>query len=646
MTRVANPAVSSTAMPRVSSAWALTRALSPRPTARVAIHEIDGELTNEYAGSRRLASDAPEVPWAMYLAGTDRRFRYLAFDLDAKGVSGPADAARTATELAARLHAAGLSTVVCESGPSGGRHVWVALAESVDAATVATLARLLKAEYSCLDIAPLTNPVTGCVRPPGSPHRHGGFSEVIAGRLDALVQPTATADQVRELVRELAGTLTAAETPSPTAGPLPVDDHGRLYLPGARRALPHASAQALQEDGAAGDASATLWRVLIGAAAAHWRYADLAELAATSPGLEHVRSSRQGTGRTPRTPAEQTAVLRRQWDKAVRWVASSDRQIGDDPTFDPRAGALANLVRTVQERAQASVGRWSTRTGAADRRVLDALCALALEAVSTTVEADIRRLGMIAGISREGARRALGRLSEQGWISRTRAARGCRAAYWSIDRQGVIHRATQTGLSQADPRPSGAGSAERTLLLAQLTARLEDGRHDLFTPRGLGVATGNLYARTGTEEKSTQTLAKELGMEISEVQAQLTVLVSEGVVLCTPAGWKRPLRDRRDRAAWTRGVDGTLTTRAATYRLERAVWAWWLAEHSWMQQKSTSNRSESVLGAHTAAGLSTRGRYPRHRHSGRGDHHQARQLLAAGTTRIGTPITKDQGLAA
>ena len=107
----------------IASAWALTGILSPRPTVRVIVHELDGELLNSYEGSRRTSSSAPETPWAMYLADRDRRYRYLAFDLDAKGERGPADADRDARALAALLHSAGLAPLICESGPSGGRHV-------------------------------------------------------------------------------------------------------------------------------------------------------------------------------------------------------------------------------------------------------------------------------------------------------------------------------------------------------------------------------------------------------------------------------------------------------------------------------------------------------------------------------------------
>ena len=378
----------------IASAWALTGILSPRPTVRVIVHELDGELLNSYEGSRRTSSSAPETPWAMYLADRDRRYRYLAFDLDAKGERGPADADRDARALAALLHSAGLAPLICESGPSGGRHVWVGLAETVDAETVATLARLARRIAPTLDIAPLTNPATGCVRPPGAPHRHGGSSRVLTGLLDWLTYPTGTAAQVHAAVEHLAELHTEASpaaaeptTPAPTCGPLPVDHHGRLYLPGPKRPLPASAMQALHGALGGQDASAVLWRVLIGAVGARWRFVDIAALVDSAPGLEHVRSRREGGRRVRRARGEVVAVLRRQWDKAVRWVSARPRLVGADPTFDARAEAVAAHVRGVQERADASPGRWVVGGGPSDRRVLDALCVLALEAVEVVTVA-------------------------------------------------------------------------------------------------------------------------------------------------------------------------------------------------------------------------------------------------------------------
>ena len=85
---------------------------------------------------------------------------------------------RSREDLLDLLDRAGADYLVAESGPGGGRHVWAALAEPVDAETVAGLARLMRHLCPTLDLAPLTNPATGCVRPPGAPHRAGGASEV------------------------------------------------------------------------------------------------------------------------------------------------------------------------------------------------------------------------------------------------------------------------------------------------------------------------------------------------------------------------------------------------------------------------------------------------------------------------------------
>lgn len=134
------PSVSAAQYSRADS-WALTVELSPRLRVRVAVADAYGTVLNRYL-DRELRDLAPERPWAMYLAGTDQRFRFLAFDLDAHG-----DAAaplRDLDVLTGHLVDAGVPHLVCESGPAGGRHVWVGLAESVDAATVATLNRLVK----------------------------------------------------------------------------------------------------------------------------------------------------------------------------------------------------------------------------------------------------------------------------------------------------------------------------------------------------------------------------------------------------------------------------------------------------------------------------------------------------------------------
>ncbi|OMH32541.1 hypothetical protein [Tersicoccus sp. Bi-70] len=596
--------------------------------------DADGQILNAYTGHRRTAGDEPDRPWAVYLAGPDSRYRLLCFDLDAKTPDARHAAARDADVLAGLLHDAGLPAVVCESGPSGGRHVWAALAESVDADTTATLARLARHLCPTLDLAPLTNPATGCARPPGAPHRAGGHSVVLTGNVTTLTAPTGTRAQVIRLVENVAQLVDDAEPAraelTPHA-PLPVDEHARLYLPGPRRPLPAFAQTALEEDAAAGDASAVLWRILIGAAAARWRHADIAALADTSPGLEHVRSTRDRGNRHPRGRYEAAGLLRRQWDKAVRHVATRAGRTGEDPTFDPRADAIATTVRSLQARAAAAGGRWTTGGGPADRRILDALSVLTLQALSAAVEADTRRLALMAGIGRETARTALLRLSQDGWIAQAKPAEGPHGAIWTIDPTQDIHKFPIQARSQADPRPAGAGSAERSLLLTTLTTRLTAAAHDLFTPSpGLGHLAGNLYAHTSQSPLPLLELADLTGATPPQVSRAVDALQAAGVLLASDAGYRRPASDTRRAAATRAGITGRLAARTRRYTSERAQWAWWQAEHAWMTapRRLAPHRrpGPGQLTLLPDPGTNAYGAYPR-RSDGRADHHAARQLL-------------------
>jgi len=620
-----------------SEAWALTRAVSPRPLVRVADVDAYGMAVNTYTRRARVAGARPDAPWAVYLTDQTGSFRLLAFDFDAAKGDPAADAAM----LSGWFEHAGLPHLLTRSGPSVGRHVWLALAEAVPAGVVDILARLVRAQLPSLDIAPLSNPVTGCVRPPGSPHRAGGSSTVLTGDLSALTVPTVTAADVARLV----GTLAAGHRPEPLppldqldpAAPLPTDRAGRLYLPGIRRQLPAGSAQALEVDASAMDASTVLRRVLAGAAAARWRCADIAPLAAHSPGLEHIRSQGQGPGvpRRVRSPGESRTVLARQWDRAVRWVATHPRASNlEDPTFEPRAAALAALVEQTQTRADAAAGRWAGPGGPADRRVLDALCVLSLHAVSAVVEADIRRLGLVCGIGRETARTALLRLARDGWVTRHAPADGPRAASWILD-EALSTAADVPSRSQADPRPPGAGSAERNWWLTLLRTRLAAAAHDIFTPAGgLGHATGQLYATLTRQPASTTQLAHQLGTSPGDIGIRLGALRAARLARRTCKGWSVVRADRRDSAALRLGVAGRLADRARRYTLEREAFAWWTDELTWMHapHRSAASRRPGLGQLVVLDPADTVPAWPAHprRGDGRADFAAAHRALSTG----------------
>ena len=186
----------------VADAWAVTAQISPRSLVRAAAVDADGRPINSYPLFHPVAGMRPRTPWAVHLADHAGNFHLVCADLDAK--TSAQDAAADATRLSGLLAEFGLPHVVCASGPTGGRHVWLALRDTVDAVLVSALAHLLKAWLPTMDASPMLNPASGCVRPPGAPHRLGGASRVIAGSLSDLTQPTVTANQIRTLVGRLA----------------------------------------------------------------------------------------------------------------------------------------------------------------------------------------------------------------------------------------------------------------------------------------------------------------------------------------------------------------------------------------------------------------------------------------------------------
>ncbi|WP_156887429.1 hypothetical protein [Propionicicella superfundia] len=579
-------------------AWSLTARISPRRVVRAAAVDANGQPLNAYPLVHPLAGAQPWTPWAVHLTDPQGRYRLLCADLDAKPSAEAA--AADATRLSSVLSELEMPHLVCASGPTGGRHVWLGLHESLDAEVVSALAYLLKAWLPTLDVAPLVNPTSGCVRPPGTPHRLGGVSQVIAGSLRALTDATVTTDQVHALMSRIAENVQLA---APSAAPpqhRPVAEaNGMPFLPGTKRPL-SAGCRALLNATPTGDLSAVLWRVLCGAAAARWRFSDIAAIA-DAPGLEHARTLRAGATRVPRPtsgPASPVAVLRRQWTRAVRTVAElapGQPQEGTDASFELRAEVVAAIVRAVQHRADATPGRWGrSRAGLAQRRILDALCLFHLQAVRPDeVEADIRRLALTCGLDRETARRSLLALAADGWISRTRNAAGRRGARWTIDPGGVVHTRVSRTLSQADPRPAGTGPALRTALGTELVNRLRASALDAFaTTGGLGLEAGSLYGRLADSLDSVQ-CSQLLGWSIEKTTRVLQRLGSVGLVEWRGSCWQR-VADALDRVAVDRGTEGVGRRRADLYAEERALWAWWREELDLMRAGRLRKRRQRL----------------------------------------------------
>ena len=656
--------------PQAPTGWAAVRAVSPRPRVRVAdVDPATGRIRNLYPDTAAVTRAEPQRPYAVYLADRAGRFRLLAFDLDAS--RGPV--AEDLAQLRGWLHTTGIPHLVARSGPGGGRHVWMAVAGGAGAGQVASLARALAARLPTLDPAPLLNPATGCVRPPGAPHRVSGCSSVLDGDWTALTRPVAT-DATLDALLTIVGPVSS---PGPAAGArygTGVDTDGHRHLLGPRRALPAKSRTALDAPLTPGaDPSAVLWTVLLGAVRARWRYQDVAELLETAPGLEHARTLRVTPGhpgRSARLPGECQAVLTRQWAQAVSYVAAcgSDETGGQDPGFTTRLGGVLADVTAVQARADACPGRWARPGGPADRRVLDHACVIALTAVRPVLDLDIRSLAVATGIGRETARTALHRLAADGWLAPAATSTGPHAASWSLPSAtpaaspAADHENTPAGSSTGDgspPRshvvpppgrdyvpaatpplpPSPAGlDAARSAWSHRLRHRLGAQCHDVFTggPGGLGHHQGALYGALETSGPVTaDELALRTGRSPLAVGRALRELHAYRLARPGPGGrsWTAGSRRHRVTAAKTAGVHGVLSARARRVGIERAVWEWWLAELDWMhtparqrprryRRRRRPGPGQLVLPLPVTSVRQRRGAYPRDV-TGRGDHRQA-----------------------
>jgi lambda repressor-like predicted transcriptional regulator len=621
---------------RAVDGWALTARISPRDVVRLAVADDTGRPQNQYPALTPIDGPAPQLPWAVPLTDDQRRFHLVAFDLDLG--HGDGNVLRDTEQLTGWLKQLRIEHTVAQSGPSGGRHIWLSMSEPTPADLVGALADHAATLLPTLDVSPLKNPAWGSVRPPGAPHRSGGHSMILTGT-DEPLRPAVTIKQLTRLVVVIAAAATA-QRPQPAPLPattLPVDAEGHRYLPGQRRPLPAGSAKALAAVPA--DASASAFTVLLGAVRARWHLADVVAVL-HEPGLEHIRTERDSAGRRQRDPRTRQRMLARQWNKAVLVVQRTVDVVPaavDDPTFSGRAAAVAERIAAVQARADAAPGRWHTRTGPSARRVLDALCLLTATAVTATVEADTRRLAMLTGLGRETVRLRLHQLAADGWIALTEMAAGRRAHVWTLSPvsispgQSSYPQVSPLMRSQGVP-PPGSMSSHR-LWQDKLGRRLADQNHDIFTPAGLGHAAGQLYTHLSAATTSNEDLLTATHNPPEQLQALLADLLAARLIARTAGGWSRVRRDARSAAARRLRCDGVLVRRRRIYEQERVLWAWWCDEVEWMRLSRTDpakrrRTARVAAGQLTIDGVAIRGRYPR-RGDGRADHRAAAAVRAA-----------------
>lgn len=629
----------------MDSAWELTRRLARRDYVQVMKRDAYGRLdTNSYASTYRVSPVSPTVPWALLLADAAGSFRYLCFDFDGK-TNGVVDAelmeraADQADVLCSLLADLGIDHVLCESSGTGGRHVWIAVRDGADAALVKRIALSAAASFSQLDYALLNNPARGCVRPPLSPHRDGSFSRILSGDVDALLSPTTTTNDLVALEAVLDERRPELR-PQDNVPAGPVDARHR-----AHRELSAAGAALMATIGGGNDPSLTGYRCLVSAAAAGWSFADVEHAVATAPGMEHYRTKRSDRGeRVKRSPRDAAYKLTSQW-------ANAQARIGRDQVLPQRStpidtGDLEDVVSSAEgllTHLRVSAGRWGASEAASNQEsILRAVTYLMLHTGKPAVAASIRDLALLSGLGKTTAASALRALADAGYLEQTGATEGANAAEWRVSRRfSTAHRAVRSqpltiaAAPTLQPEPERSVNellSSRAVMVRQLENQFDDQRHDVFSRPGLGHLAGKLYALLADRPSVTiETAAELLGYSLRHVTTILSRLRTHKLIVKAKDGWSRSKQDLRNAAARACGVTGLLERRAESYRIDREVWEWWLAESARMNaapRKRPRRRHVTSRPLFTAASGGERlwPIYPRGA-DGRGDHRIARQLV-------------------
>lgn len=583
---------------------------SPRRRVRV-----DLDRTHSYSATVSIPAQLPEFPWAVYLTGSDQRYRLLGFDFDS-GRHGRGIALEDSARLASQLTELGVAHLRAHSGPTGGQHVWVRLAETgADPDMVRRLARALSQHYPSLDASALTNPATGAVRPPGAPHRAGGRSTPhLQGR--ALV---AALDEVgRGTTPEVVTWLLARHPhleprPSSAARRSPalriVEDSAGPRLDRPRRPIPHRTAALLGAAPAPGtDRSALTHAIFLSMARAGHTLDDARAAVAAAPGLIRLREdAARGRGDTER-----------QWSRALARAATFTTNPGQaprEPVDDELDGIEHALVATA--------ARWGRRGGASDERILHALTVLARAARTRVLDIDCRRLAQTCALDASTVSRRLRVLAGEGWVTLTTPSAGTRAARWTLNLPPDVGAETSHA-TQGEPAPaSGSG-------LSPLTHHT----HDLWSPLrcgGLGAATARVhwYYRSGVD--SPDRLSERTGYGAEFIEKALTRLHSAGLLAENATG--EQLLRVFEIAAQTLGVAGFNARRASRHLVDRELFTWWNEEQQWRTTRGKKrgtrrNTSTGALALPISAPARVRyGRFPT-RSNGRADYSTARAIVA------------------
>ncbi|WP_125778355.1 MarR family transcriptional regulator [Antribacter gilvus] len=546
---------------------------------------------------RNLTDTLPQAPAAVRVYGPDGACAALCLDLDASLGDVDTDERR----LVAWLVECG-ARVVTDRAPTGGRHVYVPLAERLGHAEAREIVEALAKKFRTIDPGPHRSLTTGCIRPPGARHKSGGHQRLtmsLSAAYDVLRRRNG-ADVVQALQVRLrpqiaawraAQTLTAVPAPPrPAAG----ESQATGELPdGARRGLSRRihliAREATWDPSRYSTGSEARFAVLCAAAAAGWQLADVVARVETGrwPGLASLYQRYRAGSRT---------ALSRDWLRAcaftadTTWRGATSAQISvpgeaGNPTVrrsntsapEPHGGQGEVPPRTLPaEDEHAFIRTWRAalrttethrlpgRRWYVGRFVLRALGEAAHKTGDRVVAFGVRSLAVATGVDHTTVAAALHQLADAGWIDRLEEGRGAEADTWVLT--------LPTDLQQS------AG-----------VLRWDRGKAHALRPafRELGVVSALVFEAVEQQRASTTTdLVAVTGISRSAVHEAVTILEAWDLLTRDDHGALIAHPGRLLAVAEHLDVLDAVVAQIARYRAQRAAW------HAILEARSTLHAPE------------------------------------------------------
>lgn len=540
---------------------------------RLGVRTARGVLEYRTRDERPITSALPSAPAAVRVYGPDGCCVALCLDLDVS--RGGTDAvAADAARLTAWLQARG-ARVVTDHSPTGGVHIYLPLAERMPYDTAREIVEALATTHPTLDPGPHRSLKTGCIRPPGSAHKHGGHQQLtmpLAAAYDTLRRPN-PASVLAQIRTDLRAEIAAWHTSQGSA-----EEPTTAPTPGPVRAL-SSRLRRVAETGTWDRArysspSEARQAVIAGAVTASWSLADVAARLADGrwPGLAAMYA---------RYPArDRHRALSHDWHHATSYV-TADRQKaartrtdsyadrshtslsmsrggptgcpGESPSEHDHVRSWRTVLRAVE------LHRFPGRAGHLPRFLLRAMGEAAHKTGSRYVSFGTRSLAVATGVEFSTVAAALRRLAAEpgGWVDLVEAGRGESADTYALTIPSDLEK-----------------------MAADL--RWDRGQAHALRPafRELGhVAAFVFEAVEAGRAASVTALVPATGLSRDAVAAAVATLGSYGLLERSPAGTLVARPEQLSVVAELLGALEAVGAQLRTYARQRAVWHAFLTRH-------------------------------------------------------------------